>query len=39
MDLGAYNGQTVEIRFELWGEKGTSGTAEIDDVIVANMPR
>jgi len=39
MDLGAYTGQTVEIRFELWGEKGTSGTAEIDDVIVANVPR
>lgn len=39
VDIGAFAGQTVDLRFELWGEKGVSGTAEIDDVIVTGVPK
>lgn len=39
IDVGAYAGQRVELRFELWGAKGTGGgIAEIDDVLLAAVP-
>jgi hypothetical protein len=39
VDLSAYEGQRVTLRFELSSVKGgTPGWAEIDDVIVGNVP-
>jgi len=39
VDLSAYRGQRVTLRFELSGAKGgTPGRAEIDEVIVGNVP-
>jgi len=39
VDIGTFAGQTIDLRFELWGEKGVSGTAEIDEVIITGVPK
>ncbi len=39
VDMAAYAGQRVTLRFELWGPKGAEdGLAEIDDVIYGDVP-
>jgi|GEM_PF-3489961 len=39
VDLSAYEGQHITIRFELVSNKGASkGSAEVDDVILGNIP-
>jgi len=39
VDVGAYTGQEIELRFELWGSKDSpASAAEVDDLIFANVP-
>lgn len=39
IDLSSYEGQKIDLRFELWGAKNSpASTAEIDDVVFGNVP-
>ncbi|MBN1313404.1 MAG: hypothetical protein JXB30_18500 [Anaerolineae bacterium] len=39
VDMGAYAGQEIDLRFELWGLKDSpTSAAEVDDLIFANVP-
>ncbi|MBN1429486.1 MAG: hypothetical protein JXB07_14020 [Anaerolineae bacterium] len=39
LDVGDYAGQTIDLRFELWGSKDSpASSAEIDDLLLANVP-
>jgi hypothetical protein len=39
VDMSAYTGQRIDLRFELWGTKGSPhSAADIDDVVFGNVP-
>jgi hypothetical protein len=39
VDLSSYGGQKIDLRYELWGAKGSpTSAAEIDDVVFGNVP-